>query len=565
MKRRRLLSIVLSLCLLFGVCTGSVLSAAAVEGDGAEEIVSYPGSEKFDQLWVGDYVMFPQGRTGLDYKVELTVLSGDCVEIQQDASMGIDHCPAFFCKSAGTAQVKAVLKALSGSALNEQTYTLTVSERPAEMTVSHNLPASAAYKVGEEFSYVTKIENANFDAYHIGPAYSFPEDYDTSLYGIEIPVFATYWDMIAIGGAFEGGIHLGCEGTRDFRFFTTSFIAARPGTVVLDPFCGSANLDKFVLPSIGAASTITIEEPVITDNAPKSVKAGDSITLSTELTNTAFENRKAAYYEDGANFEAPPFANDDYLAYKPSVTVIEGEELVSQSNRDYSNTLSSEETLTFLKPGAVKLLVSYNQIDVYKFWPNLDESERVELYTPVKEITIEVLGEGSEPVTGGPDVTINTEPGVTIEDGSAFPEDTVVTVKAEKSGKLFEQAKTALKNLFEKFNAFSIEAIRNGTKVQPNGKVKVVFDIPKEFSSNVAVYYIDDNGKAEKIKTTVDAKSRTASVELEHFSLYALVDEGTKVPKVGENMPLGWLLLAAGIGLGGAVLAVFLKKKGKAE
>jgi hypothetical protein len=70
-------------------------------------------------------------------------------------------------------------------------------------------------------------------------------------------------------------------------------------------------------------------------------------------------------------------------------------------------------------------------------------------------------------------------------------------------------------------------AVKDGVQVQPSGKLVITFDIPADYSTNVSLYYMDDNGKLTKLDAMVDEAARTITVELEHFSTYILADEET--------------------------------------
>ena len=124
----------------------------------------------------------------------------------------------------------------------------------------------------------------------------------------------------------------------------------------------------------------------------------------------------------------------------------------------------------------------------------------------------------SEPVQ-----TVHTENGVEI-DKNAFPENTVLKVEPIKStDKKVSTVKSAIKNTAEVV-AYEITAKSNNVAIQPNGTVSVLFPIPEIYNSekhDIAVYYISDDGKTEKVPTTIDKKGISAT--LSHFSTYAVV------------------------------------------
>ncbi len=106
---------------------------------------------------------------------------------------------------------------------------------------------------------------------------------------------------------------------------------------------------------------------------------------------------------------------------------------------------------------------------------------------------------------------------------SVFEDGTKVTAEAVTSGTVYERAKTAVADVAEQFTVFDINAVKEEAKVQPSGKLAVSFPIPQEFSTNVTVYYVADDGSKEKLNTVVDETARTATAELSHFSVYVLV------------------------------------------
>ena len=82
---------------------------------------------------------------------------------------------------------------------------------------------------------------------------------------------------------------------------------------------------------------------------------------------------------------------------------------------------------------------------------------------------------------------------------------------------------------------YDISTIKNGEKVQPDGKVTVRIPVPAEFeTTNILVFYIDStNGTA----TNIPAKVVNGYVEFEtdHFSYYAIVEKLGKVKSISVN------------------------------
>lgn len=165
---------------------------------------------------------------------------------------------------------------------------------------------------------------------------------------------------------------------------------------VLDPN------EKYI--EVGDPFIFKIEEPVIQVNAPESIQVGETFYLTTELTNTSLINKDTAYYLDENNYIDGELINDEIhnaheAAYQPSVEILEGKNLVSQSDQDYSNTLKSSETLTFTGTGTVKLKVTYNQFNTCR----ISIQDDSKLYNPEKIITIQVTEDGTTPIPEQPD------------------------------------------------------------------------------------------------------------------------------------------------------------------
>lgn len=131
-----------------------------------------------------------------------------------------------------------------------------------------------------------------------------------------------------------------------------------------------------------------MEEPEITTNAPAAVWAGDTLSLETALTNTALTNLKVSEYTENIAENGFYWGEENLVAYQPSVTILEGQDCVAQSDRDYTNTLTTSETLAFQKPGTVKLKVTYAQIDVEDDYNQEYFDERA--YNPETILTIRV-------------------------------------------------------------------------------------------------------------------------------------------------------------------------------
>ncbi len=131
---------------------------------------------------------------------------------------------------------------------------------------------------------------------------------------------------------------------------------------------------------------------------------------------------------------------------------------------------------------------------------------------------------------------IYSEGGVKIST-DAFPEDTELKVETLKNDDTkYQVARTVLPNAV-KIDAYEITAESKGVAVQPDGTVKVTFPVPKSYDSakhNIEVYYISDDGIAEKISAKLEKDGVVA--ELKHFSTYAVIlVEKTADTTSGDN------------------------------
>ena len=123
------------------------------------------------------------------------------------------------------------------------------------------------------------------------------------------------------------------------------------------------------------------------------------------------------------------------------------------------------------------------------------------------------------------DVQVPADSGITIPDNNNFPGGTVVSAETVTS----ETVTNAMANVASKYVAYDFTATLDGQQVQPSGNLEVTFTLPADFSTDVAVYYLAEDGTMEAMNVQVDAETRTAMVQLTHFSIYILVDNASAV------------------------------------
>ncbi len=386
----------------------------------------------------------------------------------------------------------------------------------------------------------------------------------------------------------------------------------RPGTILYQPGYYYAETYEEIMNGelipIGDPIRITVEAPVIKDNAPSTVKVGSSLTLKTELTNTALTNQKVSEYAEAIEHDKDPSymisVSGEYhlLAYQPIVEVVEGKELVKQSNQDYSNTLYTSETLSFSGVGTVQLKITYRQINTCGMCLYGDNR-----YNVAETITIQVTDDTTPPAssttassgtttssenstssasststsstasapassgslpsdttsTGAPVTTIDEETGIQLEaDPGVVPPDTVIQAEEVKDGGNFVIINNALEQTSDKWVAYDISLISNQAEIQPNGNVKITIPRPKGLNMNkMVLYHVADDGTLTQIPFTMDKTKDNLTFETDHFSLYAVVESETAVnnPNPAEDNHTGlWIIVSAVIlvlliGAGGAV------------
>jgi hypothetical protein len=158
-----------------------------------------------------------------------------------------------------------------------------------------------------------------------------------------------------------------------------------------------------------------------------------------------------------------------------------------------------------------------------------------------------------------------------------FTEGTQVTVEEIKQdSSVYESVKNILVETSDTFTLDDISAVLNGTEVQPNGEVTVTFNIPEGYGTDVAVYYIADDGNFEKLESFVSEDGKTVSAKLTHFSNYAVCKLGTSnsantdvasepIEQSTESNNTLWIIIAivAVVLIAGAVVTVIIVKNKK--
>lgn len=466
----------------------------------------------------------------------LSILNGSGVEIVEvDCGVGCLFKGIKF-NQAGKASVRVAVVNPETGASGEKVFSFTVSERPADkpVTIHHDFPSTIRLKVGDSAEELKRctvcFENLNYGV----------------VTGCRIEWLGNYvFEQLGGKGGY-GYVVVDDQRTFDAKNYLPDFseylYAGRPGTLTLQPFYNKTNLDVPIC--------ITVEEPIITDNAPNQVRAGDSIRLETALTNTSLKNLKVSGYTDGG-FNQKYYDEENIVFYKPSVTILEGGDCLKRSQGDYSNTLTSSETLTFQKAGTIRLKLAYSNM-------NYD-------YSCEKTVTIRIIDDGNaEQSTDNSTTSVTDKPTDNGSDTvtSSVEEQPVVMTDEEtgiqigaKEGVLpadttlvVTPSHFVLADAAGKYAAFDISLENSGAKIQPNGKVQVTMPIPADYDrERLTIYYVAEDGTKTELPCSVSGD--TITFETDHFSLYVLAektaDATASTPEKTGNSP--WLWIALGV------------------
>lgn len=144
----------------------------------------------------------------------------------------------------------------------------------------------------------------------------------------------------------------------------------------------------------------------------------------------------------------------------------------------------------------------------------------------------------------------------------------------------YESVKNVLSEISNKFSAYEINALLNGTEVQPNGEVKITFAIPDDFGKNIGLYTISVDGTSEKIDSSISEDGKTIFATVSKFGTYVICklgkeenDNSNSADSIDKNTDLKtnnntvWIIIAiiAVVIIAGAVTAVVIIKKRKTD
>ena len=116
----------------------------------------------------------------------------------------------------------------------------------------------------------------------------------------------------------------------------------------------------------------------------------------------------------------------------------------------------------------------------------------------------------------------DVETGLTI--GGSVDSDMTLTVTPINAGGNFEVVRDNLKVEPEKLCMYDITLWKDGTEVQPDGRVRVSFPLPAGFDfKKSALYHVAEDGTLTQVPWTLEG-ANTVVFETDHFSVYVLAE-----------------------------------------
>ncbi len=122
------------------------------------------------------------------------------------------------------------------------------------------------------------------------------------------------------------------------------------------------------------------------------------------------------------------------------------------------------------------------------------------------------------------------------EDKSEYYAGATLTAEKQEAGNSYETAKEALSTMYSQFVPYDIRLTDLAGKTLPvSGKITVSMPVPDGWkAADTAVYYVSENGKAERISCKPSADGNSVEFETDHFSIYTLVNLASSARKLGD-------------------------------
>ena len=130
-----------------------------------------------------------------------------------------------------------------------------------------------------------------------------------------------------------------------------------------------------------------------------------------------------------------------------------------------------------------------------------------------------------------------------------FPKGTVLTATPISTAEKISFLNDALEKVAKTYKAYDITATYNNLKVQPDGKVYAKFNISSNFDINkVMVIYIAEDGSFEECNYTINKEEKYVTVELNHFSTYAVIEATDEYLNNNDSSSL-WPVILIGLAI----------------
>ena len=131
---------------------------------------------------------------------------------------------------------------------------------------------------------------------------------------------------------------------------------------------------------------------------------------------------------------------------------------------------------------------------------------------------------------------------ITAEEGAFAAGTTLSVEKVEEASGNYENVKNALSEVSEKFSAYDIATMLNGTSADPAKPVTITLPVPNGFSDKIALYAIGQDGTATEIETSLSEDGKTINAQVSSLGRLALADLSVKstdtpdtdIPQSGE-------------------------------
>lgn len=214
---------------------------------------------------------------------------------------------------------------------------------------------------------------------------------------------------------------------------------------------------------------VVIEEPVITHNLSDEILVGEELNVTTALENTELADMKVKDVMWSSENRYP-------IGFQPKVEIVSGAELVERSNGDYTNILSTSETMKFIGEGTVKFKVTYEMLPEESVIPDDDMGYPIALskeamYSPEKTFSVKVVTEKTDkPLVldyTGSSVPTSKELATAIKNA----DNTEITIKTNQAVALDNNVLKAIK---EGSHVINIEVFNKEEKLSYSWKISKI-------------------------------------------------------------------------------------------